>query len=77
MRIINFYICILVLVFGVMPNKVNGFDINAIDKSKAIWTDHEVALYHHFFLMEAFRPLNAGLCEIENLVMKIGLISIL
>ena len=66
MRIVNFYICILVLVFGVMPNKVNAFDINAIDKSKAIWTDHEVALYHHFFLMEAFRPLNAGLCEIEN-----------
>jgi len=66
MRVRNLYISLLILVLGFVPIKITAFDINSIDKTKAIWTDHTVSLYHHFFLMEAFRPLNAGICEIEN-----------
>ena len=66
MRVRNFYTTLLILFLGFVPVKTTAFDINSIDKTKAIWTDHIVSLYHHFFLMEAFRPLNTGICEIEN-----------
>ena len=43
-----------------------SIDINSIDKSKEIWTDHTAQLYHDFYLMEAFRPINQALCLTNN-----------
>ena len=43
-----------------------SIDINSIDKSKEIWTDHTAQLYHDFYLMEAFRPINQALCLANN-----------
>jgi len=52
--------------FIILTMNALAFDKESIDKSKAIWTNPVVNLYHQFFLMEAFRPLNVGLCEFEN-----------
>ncbi len=46
--------------------KVLSIDIDSIPKDKQIWTDHSAQLYHDFYLMEAFRPINQGLCKANN-----------
>ncbi|MBL88617.1 MAG: hypothetical protein CMD80_03930, partial [Gammaproteobacteria bacterium] len=46
--------------------KLLSIDIDAIPKTKAIWTDHTVQIYHDFNLLEAFRPINQGLCQVNN-----------
>lgn len=63
------YVNLLTLTIGIyssIPLVTASYNIDDIDKDKPVWTDHTLQLYHQFFLMEAFRPLNAGLCEIEN-----------
>lgn len=47
-------------------SKLFSIDINSIPKTKEIWTDFTAQLYHDYFLMEAFRPINQGLCQTNN-----------
>jgi len=61
------YLFLLIISSNSLILSINAsYNIDDIDKNKPVWTDHTVSLYHQFFLMEAFRPLNVGLCEIEN-----------
>ena len=57
---------ILNIIFFAIATNLYAYDLNSIDRSKPVWSDHTVTLYHHFFLMEAFRPINSGICEAEN-----------
>ena len=47
-------------------SKLFSIDINSIPKTKEIWTDFTAQLYHDYYLMEAFRPINQGLCQTNN-----------
>ena len=47
-------------------SKLLSIDITTISKTKEIWTDHTASLYHDFYLMEGFRPVNQGLCRANN-----------
>ena len=55
----------ILLIFS-FNSKLYSIDIDSIDKSKEIWTDHTAQLYHDFYLMEAFRPINQALCQANN-----------
>ena len=56
----------LILIFNSNLFSISSFDINNIPKTKPIWTDHNIQIYHDFNLMEAFRPINQGLCQANN-----------
>ena len=54
------------LLFLSFNTKLLSIDISTIPKTKEVWTDHTATLYHDFNLMEAFRPINQGLCRANN-----------
>lgn len=58
------YFTLLVLLS--LSIKVLSIDIESIPKTKSIWTDHTLEIYHDFQLLEAFRPINQGLCQVNN-----------
>ena len=65
MKISNLKILTLFIIFFTNI-KVFSIDIDSIPKDKEIWTDHSAQLYHDYYLMEAFRPINQGLCKANN-----------
>lgn len=64
MKISKFKLITLFIIF--LNLKIFAIDIDSIPKNKEIWTDHSAQLYHDFYLMEAFRPINQGLCKANN-----------
>lgn len=58
--------CLTLFILLAFNTKVLSIDIESISKTKAIWTDHTLQIYHDFNLLEAFRPINQGLCQINN-----------
>ena len=62
----KFLTLLIFLSFNSKLLSIGVFDIENIPKTKAIWTDHTAQLYHDFNLMEAFRPINQGLCRANN-----------
>ncbi len=54
------------ILFVSFNTKLLSIDIDSIPKTKAIWTDHTLQIYHDFNLLEAFRPINQGLCQTNN-----------
>ncbi len=65
MKISKFKLITLFIIFF-LNLKIFAIDIDSIPKNKEIWTDHSAQLYHDFYLMEAFRPINQGLCKANN-----------
>ena len=53
----------LILLF---TNPSFSYNLNQIDKSKAVWTDFKVQLNHQVSLMAGFSRINSYLCVFRN-----------
>lgn len=51
----------IILWFMTISN-VMAYDKDLIDRSKDIWKDYIISLYHQYDVLEAFRPINLALC---------------